>query len=461
MQNVSVWECRRLVCKTLFSLTSVILTFFIISSCSILKASGKKGQCGDRYVDGSNNSASDSGPGTKAHPWKSLAAVNAHHFCAGDTVFFARGSEYRGGFVVKDSGTADSPITLTAYGKGSAPSFTNPEFKVLNGNVMQLQGSYIFVDGFYFHDGAPSGTTEDKDVLAMGDVFIAKGSDHDVVRNCEFKNTPIGIHVCGRHSLITHNYLHDTNRFLAGDKWGPVAIFVSNGNNEISYNRVKNYIAIGGRFGADGGAIELDPRICGDSIHDLRIDHNYSYGNEGFIESTRASKPTTRVSVGYNVSDDYQEFILLWQGTHCMIVNNTVLRVLPKNSVTDVVFSFGQVGNIVRNNIFVVNHGRKIFSDNGTQVWGFGGHYAGQKHDHNLYFSVDHSQTDPIGLPLGPGEKISDPHFVDYGKLDLHLRPDSPAIDGGIPVTGYNKDFDGSPVPSGKAPDMGAYEFKH
>lgn len=461
MRHISDWPRGRFMRKTLLQPTSLFFTLVILASFTVLSATQVKAQCGDRYVDGRSKTASDAGPGTKSHPWKSLAAVNTHHFCAGDTVYFARGSEYKGGFAIRDSGEPGRPITITAYGTGPAPRFTNPEFKVLHGNVILLRGSYIVVDGLYFDGGAPSATTENKDVLAMGDIFIAKGSDHDVIRNSEFRNSPIGIHVCGRFNLITHNDLHDTNRFLAGKKWGPIAIFVSNGDNEISYNHITNYVAIGGRFGADGGAIELDPRIYGDSIHDLRIDHNYSYGNEGFIESTRARQSTTKVSVAYNVSDDYQEFILLWQGTHCMIANNTVLRVLPKNSVTDVVFTFGQVGNIVRNNIFVVNDGRKVFSDNGTQVWGFGGHYAGQEHDHNLYFSVDHSQANPVGLPLGPGEKIANPDFVDYGKLNLHLRPQSPAIDAGVPVAGYSKDFDGNPVPFGKTPDTGAYEFEN
>lgn len=452
---------RKLAAGMLSQSISLWLCFAVLLSAGLLRGSQVARQCGDRYVDGNNKASSNAGPGTKAHPWKSLAAVNAHHFCPGDTVYFARGSEYEGGFVVRDSGEPGRPITFTAYGPGPAPRFTNPDFKVLNGNVIQIRGSYIVVDGLSFSGGAPSATTRNRDVLAMGDVFIARGANHGIVRNSEFRNSPIGIHVCGRFNLITHNYLHDTNRFLAGKKWGPIAIFVSNGNNEISYNRITNYIAIGGRFGADGGAIELDPRIYGASIHDVRIDHNYSRGNEGFIESTRASEPTTRLSIAYNVSDDYQEFILLWQGTHCMIANNTVLRVLPRNSVTDVVFAFGQDGNVVRNNIFVVNGGRKVFSANGTQVWGFGGDYSGQEHDHNLYYSVDHSQANPLGLRLGPGGRIANPHFADYGRLDLHLKANSPAIDAGVPVAGYRKDFTGNPVPSGKAPDMGAFEFQH
>lgn len=72
---------------------------------------------------------------------------------------------------------------------------------------------------------------------------------------------------------------------------------------------------------------------------------------------------------------------------------------------------------------------------------------------------MDGSQEDPCGLPLGPGEKIGNPEFLDYAKQDFHLKPGSPAIDAGWDI-GPSEDFDGTPVPQGKAPDIGAYEFK-
>jgi len=412
------------------------------------------------YVNSADPSADDSGPASIDHPWKSLAALNSHTFKPGESVYFARGSSYNGGVLIKDSGTDSSPIVLTQYGKGPLPSFSNSNFNVLNGNVIQIKGSYIIVDGFYFHDGAQSPTTKDADVLRVADVFIGKGADHNIIRNSEVKNSPVGFHICGQFNLITRNHLHDTNRHLApGANWGPIAIVLSNGNNEVSYNRITNYVSIGGKYGADGGALEFDPRIYGDPIHDVKIHHNYSYGNEGFLESTRSdSQATGRVWIAYNITNDYQEFILLWQGHDWHIENNTVLRVLPKNSVTDVVFTFREGGNTVWNNVFVVSSGRKVFSDNGTQVYGMA-NWAGQTHFANIYFSVDATQSDPVGVALGRGEKIADPKFADFAKSDFHLTSGSPAVDAGEP-TDFPTDFDGNPVPSGKAPDIGAYEFR-
>jgi hypothetical protein len=106
----------------------------------------------------------------------------------------------------------------------------------------------------------------------------------------------------------------------------------------------------------------------------------------------------------------------------------------------------------------VVNSGRKVFSGNGTEVWGRT-NYAGQTHDHNTYFSLDGSQSDSCGLALGPGDKITDPRFIDYAKQDLHLKADSPAINAGFDI-GRAVDFNGTPVPQGRAPDIGTHEFR-
>jgi hypothetical protein len=409
---------------------------------------------GNYYVSSIDQNASDGGPGTQSQPWKTLAPGGGHSFAAGDSILFQRGSSFTGGFMITNSGKAGRPITLSAYGAGPAPRFTNPDRSVLDGNAIRITGSYILVDGFYFHDGVQVPAGKSNSVFRVGAVFIDKGGDHNLIRNSEVVNWPIGFNVHGEHCLVTSNELHDCTRFLQPPGWGPIAIFIGNANMEISYNRIRNYVATGGRYGADGGALEIDPRLYKLAAHDINIHHNYSYGNEGFLEITKA---TERINLSYNVSNDYQEFVLFWEGTNSVVENNTVLRVLPKNSVTDVVFSFKYPGNFIRNNIFVVSAKRQVFSDCGTEVYKMGD-YVGQQRHHNIYFSVDGTESDPCGLSLGEGEKIADPGFVDYARGDYHLRPGSPAIDAGF-NSGNATDFDGRKVPVGKGRDVGAFEF--
>jgi len=51
------------------------------------------------------------------------------------------------------------------------------------------------------------------------------------------------------------------------------------------------------------------------------------------------------------------------------------------------------------------------------------------------------------------------PRFVDLSKQDFHLSGDSPCIDAGTDV-GLMADCEGTPIPHGAAPDIGAYESR-
>ena len=377
--------------------------------------------------------------------------MNAQTFVPGDTVYFARGGRYGGGLLIKDSGTADQPIVFTAYGTGKAPRLANNSHDRINGNIIQVQGSYIIIDGLYFRDSLPANRQKGIGARLSGAIFINPGADHNIIRNCEFENCPMAIQIYGEHCLTTQNYIHDCNMFLSYPGWGPVGIMVATSHNEISYNRIENYVAIGGAFEADGGAIEIDNSDI--PKENISVHHNYSAGNEGFLEIITGD--IKDVTVSYNVSDDFQEFIFFWGGKNCLVENNTVLNTRPSNSRVRVVFSFMHENEVmVRNNIFVVANGLQVFA--GDSV--YSADKYDQPHEYNIYYSVDGSQKDPVGKPLGKGEMIADPLFFDLENGDLRLRPGSPAIDAGGAST-RNRDFIDNAVPFGKAPDIGAYEY--
>src|SRR6185437_5364616 len=253
-----------------------------------------------------------------------------HDFQPGDSILFAKGSAYRGGFIFHSSGAPGRPIVFSSYsadarivrstprgelgdrfiryGAGPLPSFTNPDWNILSGNIFRLEASYIVVDGLYFHDNTnpPGSDRFNKNVQKMGAVYLALGTHHNVIRNCEFFHTPVAIKIKGSYNLITHNYLHDATDTLA-HSWGPMAIMVVKPHNEISYNRILNYGSYGGPYGSDGGVVELYGVDDAFEGRDVYIHHNVCFGNHGFLEL--AGRDVDSITVAYNVSDDTNQFI--------------------------------------------------------------------------------------------------------------------------------------------------------
>ncbi|MEI8114226.1 MAG: choice-of-anchor Q domain-containing protein [Bacteroidia bacterium] len=410
------------------------------------------------FVNSKTGLDSNSGT-TSVAPWKTLDQSKTIVLLPGDTLYFARGSSFTGGLEITASGLPDHPIVLTSYGKGKSPKFTNPDRTILNGNAIRLTGSYLVVDGLYFFDcaAAPDKDASYTDVWDVGAVRIMLGANHCTIRNCEFSNCPKGIQSTGEYALITKNYLHSANmRPLSAPGWGPIAIHMGNSHQEVSYNIIKDYYFVGGEFGADGGAMELDdgrnPKT------DIYIHHNYSCSSMGFLEvswfSDIAKTETHDLRIAYNVSDDYQDFVMLWAPTYdTFIENNTIFRRKQiKNAIVPAVFLCDYGGVTIRNNLITV--------DSLTQVYtGKGEHF----HTNNLYWSADGSKPN-IGTMLHPTEKFNvNPQFAEKRKneRDYSLNRKSSAIDAGVNLNGkYKTDFLDHPLPSGKGTDIGAFEFQ-
>jgi hypothetical protein len=422
---------------------------YLISSIMVFAILVTSLQATEYYI---SSSGDDSNPGNSEQPWKTLIKVNAHSFQPGDVIYFERGSKYHGGLFIDDSGNSEKPITFTAYGVGRSPYIDNRNHDFQNGNAIQVAGSYTIIDGFYFKDGLPANSQKGVGARRSGSIFINEGANHNIVRNCEIDNCPMGIQVYGEYNLITQNYIHDCNIFLAYPLWGPVGIMVATSHNEISYNHIRNYKSIGGAFDADGGALEIDESSIPKT--DISIHHNYSVDNEGFLEIIGGVE-IKNVHVHHNISEDFQDFIFFWAGTDCIVEHNTVLSIKPQNSRLSVVFSFHQDSTVtIRNNIFILANGLQVFA--GDSV--YEANKYDQYHYNNIYHCIDGSVEDPVGKPLGKGEKIADPLFLDFDRRDLHLIPGSPAVNAG--AKGKTQwDYEGNKISIGKAPDIGAYEY--
>ena len=388
---------------------------------------------GDYYIDADNGN--DNNEGTQSNPWKTLAKVSSLTFQPGSNIYFKRGTSYTGCVTIHGDGAASSPITIGAYGTGSAPSFTNPNYSTKKGNAMRIRGDYQIVENLYFHHTAPApaGDIPYQTVWDVGALHVSLGNDHVVIRNNEFANNAKAIQSYSEFSLITNNYIHDANTtqqngFLSDPEWGPIAIHLGIGNQELSYNTIENMYAEGGAFGSDGGAIELDDgRNHKDNFH---IHHNTTYHNLGFLEvsywADTAFRASDNVLVEYNVSRDYQSFLLWWAPTtNSAVQNNTIIR--DDNAVEGpwkgVFIHDATPGDInLTKNIIVVDNDQseKVF------IEGYDGAVDDITHTNNCYWNVDGGNVQ-LGQSLGSGEIKANPLFVNYASGDYNLQAGSPA----------------------------------
>src|SRR5665648_596100 len=125
----------------------------------------------------------------------------------------------------------------------------------------------------------------------------------------------------GEFALITRNNFHDcTDKFLCSPYWGPVAVMLMVSNQEVSHNIFEHYYKVGGAWGADGGAIEIDDT---NPKKNINIHHNKAYDTQGFIE-TDGGGPFDSVTVAYNEANVYEKFIGMTKGTNWFVYNNTI-----------------------------------------------------------------------------------------------------------------------------------------
>ena len=230
----------------------------------------------------------------------------------GDVVHFKRGSQFSGSLRINASGTEEKP-RITSYGVGELPRFTNPSVSDECGNAIIIGGSHLIVEQLHFHD--TPGEYVPGWLIMTRNQRIEHGANHCVIRNNEFLNTGQGI-MSANILSSPRTIWRDPVALWRTEKssWGPMGIHLNIGNQEVSYNTIKNFGTSDSPWGSDGG-LEID---CG-RYHkkNILIHHNYSEGNAGFIESSwdydwpRYRQEIYNWRVAFNVCYDGQSWLFL------------------------------------------------------------------------------------------------------------------------------------------------------
>jgi hypothetical protein len=406
-----------------------LMTVFL-AACSLLSS-------GTSYFVDSRKGKDTNFGSSISEPWKTLSRVNKHRFNPGDTVCFLRGSEWVGELTINSGGKESRPVVFTAYGEGNNPVIKNPGIN--RATAIKINADRVVVENFLVKESHQAG------------IAINKGADYNIVRNNEAIAVGIGISVSGTHNLITKNFAHDLSMVVnneGGDNdYGAVGIWLFASDNEVCYNRMVNCKAPSYDYGFDGGVVEF----YGD-VDNCYIHHNSGENCVGSFEVGGGNAVTlsrNRVtynifinnggSGGFHVGGKFGVNYEAWT-----IENNTFIDTCQSTSAIS--FWGGAPSPSAfayRNNIFYIPNCQSV-----SNLPGF-------IHENNLFYTGD--SINP-GIIPGPGDKIGDPLFIDLSKNDFHLKAESPAIDGGQNL-GYIIDFENNKVPTGSAPDIGAYEY--
>lgn len=361
--------------------------------------------------------------------WKTLRRVSDHRFQPGDHILFQRGRQFVGCLLLNGQGTQNNPIVIGAYGKGRAPKLSNPNSGLCHVNALQLRGPHHIVQNLHFHHTAPAAPNAGfVEVWATGALHIGTEGTYSLIRGNRFEATPKAIQSYGEYSLITNNHIDGPNGeqqegFLSKPYWGPIGIQIGTGNQTVAFNMIENMFVQGGKWGADGGAIEIDDgRNHKRNIH---IHNNVTRNNMGFLEISWEHdiepRATENVVVEHNISHDYQDFVLWWaENKNSRIHHNTIIRTKQIEGIfTDTVFLFDGADIDVNGNIVVID----------DETWDpvFTGDEADSiEHRRNLYWNRDGGPVD-LGIDASLEEVTGDPHFINIDAHDFQLEPFSPA----------------------------------
>jgi hypothetical protein len=340
---------------------------------------------------------------------------------AGDTTY-VRGGTYNEGLIrFSRSGTQAAPIKLLNY-PGEAPviHFIDPNafhrIEVFHSSGANVAIGWITIEGFELrngHDGIKA--------HSMHDSIIRRNWIHD--------NISQGILGYGLRVLIDRNKIsHNGNFATCAAGTGPCNLthgiyfagpFVTITNNLIYDNLAYGIQQNGSSSSAYSAAKHPSPAFAGAA--------NWIVANNTFA---------------YN---NYRSGIVVW-GSGCAnarIENN----IFYENSVNHSGFPQGidfasstSIGITIRNNLaYATSPGSTVFLGSRANEWV---HYTQSGNLVNI--------SNP-GFVNAPATLPASPNFA--------LTARSPAIDAGAPLATVKIDFNGTPRPQGRAPDIGAYEY--
>jgi len=412
----------------------------------------------------------DSNPGTERWPWRTVQKA-ADTLTAGETVYIKEGT-YNERIWVQNSGRPGNFITFAAYpghtvtidGKGIEFDWRGL-FNVRDKSYIKVSGlrvinsSYwgiyvggnsnnIIIEKNYTYNTASSGIAAwgGQETVNCSDIIIS-GNEIELAVNGKQQEC---ISLSGidrfevRYNYIHHGSLTQTLEYSTGGEGIDTKDGCSNGEvygNCVyrTYNKLGIYVDA---WDEDSSNIEVFDNI----VHDCQTGFAVASEAGGELENIKFYN-----NLAYN-NDTWGIMVNAWHDDsvlkHGKVINNTFYDNGGGIYIGDEIFE----DLVVRNNICSRNEQAQL-RDASEQK-----HRNQQTQIHVDYNLIDGFRGSWREI-YGDRAVVGDPRFVNTSLGDFHLKPNSPAIDKGLPIDAPSYDFEGDPRPAGSGYDIGIDEY--
>lgn len=324
-------------------------------------------------------------------------------------------------------------------GLSISPSFVEPYEKV---------STLVVFENHNFRGPCLNSTIEDSEIFSVVDTSQWTKDDWNNL-SCS------GISVQADNCVVKNNYLKNVN----------FGISVSGKNAKIIGNTIENFAGDGLRGLGDYGLFEDNLVMNCYAINSNHDDgfQSWSVGSDGQVGTGEVKGVILRGNMIINYTDPNQPFRGTLQGIGCFdgfytdwVVENNVIITDHWHGIT---FLGARNVKIINNTVVDINE----VSPGPTWIR-IGAHKNGTPSENCLV-------RNNITMSLQVGSETANDHnlkidfnwakryFVNYEKFDLHLTPDSPAIDSGEIEFAPSIDKDKVKRPQGNGVDLGAYEY--
>jgi len=412
---------------------------------------------------------------TATTPWKTLSKLQSSmsSLVAGDTILFNKGETFTGTLNIT------KPITISTYGIGAKPVFTNTTANYL----INIQGqSGITIDGIKFYDPQQPGIgvlANIKYGITMdnaGGVSTGIPTTFVTVQNCDFSYIGIGINLIANDCTIKNcnfDNLREVYNPPAPDPngYGSNGIVIAGSRNKFYYNTFTECWSTSYTFTYDGGAFEIYDEYatgCNDNL----FMYNTLYHSLGICEMGGRPGGSANNNLfaynkcinsgGFGIHLGTGQFAITAAGNkfynNVLIQNDDIWPLQPETNFFWCEYNATSATTImdIKNNIFYVRSINTTYPNIVIATTNFARYLTHTNNIYNLGRNCTLNYTkDATELLTNTALWIDTTNTI-ASNWNLHLISTSPAINAGVGV-GIANDFDGVSVTA--TPEIGIYEW--